>query len=175
MISHGKRWQYAFRALFSLIFKGYIADDILDAFRPRRTEAPAPPPAPPLEDRGDRAVQLLAILQRDGRLVDFLMEDLSAYQDAQIGAGVRDVQASCKSALARYFTLTPVLGDAEGATVLVDRGTDAARVKVMGNVAGSPPYRGVLRHRGWEVARIELPPLPSASRHVVAPAEVEVA
>lgn len=175
MISHGKRWAYAFRAFFSLIFKGHLAEDILDAFRPRQA-APAPAAAvrPAAEDHGDRAVQLLAILQRDGRLVDFLMEDLSAYQDAQIGAAVRDVHASCRASLDRYVTLTPVLADAEGATVVVDRGSDAARVKVVGNVGGAPPYRGILRHRGWDASRLELPPLPSTSRTVVAPAEVEV-
>lgn len=173
MLSHGKRWKYAFRALFSLIFKGYIADDILDAFRPRAVEVPVTSPKP-IEDHGDRAVQLLGILQRDGRLVDFLMEDLSAYQDAQIGAAVRDVHASCRASLSQYVTLAPVLSDAEGASVLVDRGTDAARVKVVGNVGGAPPYRGVLRHRGWDVSRIELPPLPATFRTVVAPAEVEV-
>lgn len=174
MISHGRRWQYAFRALFSLIFKGYIADDILDGFRPRPSVAPVVPVAKPPEDQGDRAIQLLGILQRDGRLVDFLMEDLSGYADAQIGAGVRDVHGSCRTSLARYVTLAPVLGDGEGATVLIDRGTDAARVKVVGNVGGAPPYRGVLRHRGWEATRVELPPLPSTCRTVVAPAEVEV-
>ncbi len=173
MISHGKRWKYAFRALFSLIFKGYIADDILDAFRPRQTEAP-PVAAPAVQDQGDRAVQLLAILQRDGRLVDFLMEDLTAYQDVQIGAAVRDIHGSCRTALSRYVTLAPVLTDGEGATVLVDRGTDAARVKLTGNVGGAPPYRGVLRHRGWEATRVELPPLPATFKTIVAPAEVEV-
>jgi hypothetical protein len=176
MLSHGKRWQYAFRALFSLIFHGRIADDILDAFRPHRREvAPAPAAAQPVADPGDRAVQLLAILQRDGRLVDFLMEDLSGYADAQVGTAVRDVQSSCRAALARYITLSPVLAEPEGATVLVDRSTDAARVKVTGNVGGAPPYRGVLRHRGWDATRVDLPPLPVGLRTIVAPAEVEVA
>ena len=175
MISHGRRWQYAFRALFSLIFKGYIADDILDAFRPRQAETVAVSVAAATpEDQGGRAVQLLAILQRDGRLVDFLMEDLGGYADAQIGAAVRDVHASCRTSLARYVTLAPVLSDAEGATVLVDGGADAARVKVVGNVGGAPPYRGELRHRGWDATRVDLPPLPATCRTVVAPAEVEV-
>lgn len=175
MISHGRRWQYAFRALFSLIFKGEIADDILDAFRPKQPVAAAAPIVTrPAEDQGDRAVQLLAILQRDGRLVDFLMEDVAGYADAQVGAAVRDVHASCRASLLRYVTLAPVLAEAEGATVIVDRGADAARIKVVGNVGGVPPYRGVLRHRGWDATRVELPPLPAAFRTVVAPAEVEV-
>src|SRR5688500_19209676 len=174
MLSHGKRWQYAFRAFFSLIFHGRIADDILDAFRP----AAAPPPrvaaAPPPVETADRATQMLAILQRDGRLVDFLMEDLGAYSNEQVGAAVRDVHRGCRQALDKYATLTPVLEAAEGNTVTVEAGSDAARIKVVGNVAGAPPLRGVLRHRGWEASRRELPPLPATGRTVIAPAEVEV-
>jgi hypothetical protein len=175
MISHGKRWQYAFRAFFSLIFHGRIADDILDAFRPARVEAsvgPAPVTIVPVDT--DRAVQLLAVLQRDGRLVDFLMEDLTTYQDAQVGAAVRDVHSACRASLSRYVTLGAVIDDAEGAPVTIAAGTNPARVKVVGNVTGQPPLRGVLRHRGWEATRVDLPPLSATGRSIVAPAEVEV-
>jgi hypothetical protein len=176
MISHGQRWKFAFRAFFSLIFHGRIADDILAAFT---TPQPAPvvvtPAAPPVVESSDRATQLLAILQRDGRLVDFLMEDLTPYQDAQVGAAVRDVHRGCREAIDKYASLSPVLDLEEGSTVSVDRDSEPARIKVVGNTAGAPPYRGVLRHRGWEVARLALPPLPATGRAVVAPAEVEVA
>jgi hypothetical protein len=137
--------------------------------------APAPPAAPPPPDPGHRATQVLAILQRDGRLVDFLMEDLTAYDDAQIGAAVRDVHAGARQALQRYFTLEPVVDDEEGRPVALERNLDPARIKVVGNVTGAPPPRGVLRHRGWEATRVSLPPLPSAGQNIVAPAEVEVA
>ena len=176
MISHGKRWKYAFRAFFSLIFHGRIAGDILADFAPPAAAPPAPAPAvPPPVESSDRAAQLLAILQRDGRLVDFLMEDLTPYQDGQVGAAVRDVHRGCREALDKYASLTPVLDLEEGSTVNVDRDNEPARIKVVGNVAGAPPYRGILRHRGWEVARLALPPLPATGRTVVAPAEVEVA
>ena len=176
MISHGKRWKYAFRAFFSLIFHGRIAADILADFAPAEVAPAAPAPAlPPPVESSDRAAQLLAILQRDGRLVDFLMEDLAPYQDAQVGAAVRDVHRGCREALDKYASLAPVLDLEEGSTVNVDRDNEPARIKVVGNVAGAPPYRGVLRHRGWEVARLALPPLPATGRTVVAPAEVEVA
>ena len=188
MLSHGKRWKYAFRAFFSLIFHGRIAADIISAL-PKTPAAPATTAAGPVDatagapaapaagpvDSGERAAQILALLQRDGRLVDFLMEDLSAYPDAQIGAAVRDVHAGCRQALTRYLTLEPVLDHQEGQTVTVERGSDPARVRVVGNVAGAPPLRGVLRHKGWEATRIDLPPLPAAGRTIVAPAEVEVA
>jgi len=175
MISHGKRWKYAFRAFFSLIFHGRIAGDILADFAPPAAPAAPAPAVPPPVESSDRAAQLLAILQRDGRLVDFLMEDLTPYQDAQVGAAVRDVHRGCREALDKYASLAPVLDLEEGSTVNVDRDNEPARIKVVGNVAGAPPYRGILRHRGWEVARLALPPLPATGRTVVAPAEVEVA
>jgi hypothetical protein len=174
MLSHGKRWKYAFRALFSLIFHGRIADDILAAFALPAAPVRVAPAAPPPVETTDRATQMLAILQRDGRLVDFLMEDLAAYSNDQVGTAVRDVHRGCRQALDKYATLAPVLDDAEGQTVTVAAGSDAARIKVIGNAAGAPPFRGVLRHRGWEATRLELPPLPAAGRTVIAPAEVEV-
>jgi len=173
MLSYGKRLKFAFRTFFWLIDFGEIPQDVLDA---AGQKAPAPTPAaPPAKaDTADRAVQLLAILQRDGRLIDFLMEDLTAYQDAQVGAAVRDVHAGCRAALMRYADLAPVMDDDEGQNVTVERGTDPASVKVTGSVTGEPPYRGVLRHRGWQATRVELPPLPASGRTIVAPAEVEV-
>ena len=117
---------------------------------------------------------MLALLQRDGRLIDFLMEDLGTYSNEQVGAAVRDVHRGCRQALDKYAALAPVLDAAEGSAITIDAGTDPARVKVVGNAAGSPPFRGVLQHRGWEATRLDLPPLPAAGRSIVAPAEVEV-
>ena len=174
MIPYGTRLKYAVRTFFSLIDFGEVPDDIAAAVMPPRAPS-APAAAPPPPDTADRAVQMLSLLQRDGRLIDFLMEDIAAYSDTQIGAAVRDVHAGCRAALTRYASLAAVINDAEGSTVTVERGTDPASVKVVGNVAGEPPYRGVLRHRGWDVVKIELPPLPATGRTIVAPAEVEVA
>jgi hypothetical protein len=170
MISHGQRWQYAFRAFFSLIFHGRLAEDILDAFA--RTQ-PADAPVVPA-DTTDRATQMLAILQRDGRLIDFLMEDLAAYSDEQVGAAVRDVHAGCRASLARYVMLAPVIDDEEGRTITLEGTVDPGRVRVIGHSTGSP-VRGVLRHRGWDATRLDLPPLAASSRAIVAPAEVEIA
>jgi Domain of unknown function (DUF2760) len=174
MLSHVKRWQYAFRAFFSLIFQGRIADDILSAFVSKPAPVATPVAAQP-PDTTSRATQVLALLQRDGRLIDFLMEDLAAYPDAQIGAAVRDVHSGCREMMSRYLTLTPVFDGEEGSRVTIERGTDPARVKVVGNVTDSPPVQGVLRHRGWEVSRMELPPLQGTGLTIIAPAEVEVA
>lgn len=175
MLPYGTRLKYAFRSFFALIDFGSVPDDVLAATRQKPATPVQEPKAPhPVAETTDRAVQMLALLQRDGRLVDFLMEDLSAYADAQIGAAVRDVHAGCRTALTRYVSLAPVFDDEEGQVVTVERGTDPASVKVTGSVTGDPPYRGVLRHRGWQAGRVELPPLPATGRTVVAPAEVEI-
>jgi hypothetical protein len=177
MVSYGKRLKYAFRAFFSILDYGRIPEDIVTALvraEPPPPTEPTPARAPATAEGPDRAMQILALLQRDGRLIDFLMENIASYGDAQIGAAVRDVHTGCAQTLRRYFTLGPVLDDDEGAPVTVEQGTDPGRVKVVGNTTGTGPVRGVVRHRGWEATRIELPPLPVTSRTVIAPAEVEV-
>lgn len=174
MIPYFRRVKFAFRTFFSILDHSRIPEDVAEAMTAPAPAAPAQPLASAGDVGADRAAQLLALLQRDGRLVDFLMEDLGGYQDAQVGAAVRDVHAGCRQALARYLTLAPVIDDEEGQSIVVDRDADPARIKVVGNIPGQPPYRGVLRHRGWEATRLELPPLPASGRSVVAPAEVEV-
>ena len=136
---------------------------------------PTPPPPPPEPDETP-AIQLLAILQRKGRLVDFLQEDLSAYADDQIGAAVRPIHEGCKQALAETMTLEPVMADAEGSTVTVQPGFDATTVRLTGNVSGEPPFRGTVQHRGWRVKSIDLPKRTKsdAGAMVVAAAEVEI-
>jgi hypothetical protein len=174
MIPYGRRLKFAFRTFFSILDHSRIPDDVVAAMVERERTAPPAGPAPPPADSTDRALQMLAILQRDGRLIDFLMEDLGGYADAQIGAAARDVHAGCRDALERYVSLQAVLEDEEGRPVTIERGADPASVKVVGSVAGAPPYRGVLRHRGWQATRVDLPPLPSAGRTILAPAEVEI-
>ena len=189
MMGFGKRVSYAARCFFAVLSRGEVPEDIAPevvrvaapAPAPEREEAPPQLPAervepPPAEETSDRAVQLLALLQRDGRLVDFLTEDIAPYQDAQIGAAVRELHASCRKALEQYVTLEPVIDGEEDRPVTVEEGFDPAAVKLVGNVTGRPPLRGLLRHRGWRVAEINLPALPpqGAGRAVVAPAEVEI-
>lgn len=120
------------------------------------------------------ALQLLALFQRKGRLVDFLQEDLSLYDDAQIGAAVRGVHQGCKTVLSDHVTLRPVLDAEEGSVVTVSRGFDPAEIQLTGDVRGEPPFRGTLRHRGWRIERIDLPMKTSVEHAVLAPAEVEI-
>jgi hypothetical protein len=165
----------AFAAFFTILFQGRLPD-ALHASRPAEPAAAAPSPPPPAADQSDRAIQMLALLQRDGRLIDFVMEDLGSYSDAQIGAAVRDVHAGCRTVLSRYVVLEPILGGKEGERTSVAQDVDPAAVRLVGNVTGRPPFPGTLLHRGWRATKMELPPLGSASgRSIVAQAEVEVA
>lgn len=146
--------------------------------REAQRETPREParPAPPVRVAEDGAVQMLAILQREGRFIDFLQEDLSLYDDAQIGAAVRSIHEGSRKALQEHITLEPIFAETEGSTVSVAPGFDAQTVRLTGNVIGEPPFHGALRHRGWRAARVNLPQ-PSTARGretVVAAAEVEV-
>src|SRR5438105_1542359 len=131
----------------------------LDATQPMA--APAPTPA----SDGSAAIQLLAILQREGRLLDFLQEDVDAYSDAQIGAAVRDIHRGCRKSLHDYLTIEPIIDGAEEQRVTVPGDFDPAAVRLVGNVNGSPPFQGILKHHGWRVRSVHLPLLPVARDH----------
>lgn len=122
-------------------------------------------------------LRVLAVLQRDGRLIDFLEEDIDAYTDAQIGAAVRDIHRGCRKSLRDYLTIEPILNGSEEAPVTVAADFDPAAIRLIGNVNGSPPFHGVLKHHGWRVKAVHLPVLPVArdNTSVLSPAEVEVA
>jgi hypothetical protein len=122
-------------------------------------------------------LRILAVLQRDGRLVDFLQEDLDSYTDAQIGAAVRDIHRGCRKVLNEYLTIAPILNDPEEARVNVPADFDPAAIRLIGNVTGKPPFRGTLKHHGWQVTSVHLPTLPATrdETSVLSPAEVEVA
>jgi hypothetical protein len=138
---------------------------------------PAEPAArvPPPEPAEHTALRLLARLQEEGRLVDFLTEDVSPYSDAQIGAATRGIHASCAKVLREMVTLERVLPGNEDEEVTVAPGFDAGSIRLVGNVHGAPPFRGVLKHAGWRATRVEIPARSAADPVVLAPAEVEIA
>ena len=120
-------------------------------------------------------VHLFSVLQRQGRLMDFLQEDLSLYQDAQIGTAVRSIHENCRKTVGRYLAMEPVMKNAEGERVQIDQGFDQSAIKLVGNVVGQPPFSGVLRHRGWQVKTISIPELSDKENpNIIAPAEVEI-
>jgi hypothetical protein len=161
----------AFRAFFAILFGLPL---------PREIKTPAPGPRPaaakaePQPPNPAYALQLLAILQRDSRLVDFLMEDIAAYDDDQIGAAVRSLHDQARDSLARYLSLQPVIDGVEGAYTRPAT-TDPAAVKFIGNVPAGKPEGGVLRHKGWRAAKVDLPVLnPKQDASFIAPAEIEI-
>jgi hypothetical protein len=170
----------AFRSFFQLLVSGKLSDGMLADLRLSRRDAAAgkptakpAPAAPPAVRVSDGALQLLAILQRDSRLVDFLMEDVSGYADDQIGAAVRELHDQCRDALARYVGLAPVIDGVEG--TFAKAPGDAAAVKFVGNVPAKPPAGGTLRHKGWRAVKVDLPALAAKQdASIVAPAEIEI-
>jgi hypothetical protein len=137
--------------------------------------APEKPAELPPEKTHASGLAVLGLLQREGRLVDFLKEDVASFSDAEIGAAARVVHAGSRKVLDQYLTLEPVLKDAEGAAINVPAGFNAERIRLTGNVAGQPPFRGTLKHHGWLATSVRLPAVsPTLDPRVVAPAEVEL-
>lgn len=175
----------AFRVFFAVIFKREVASRVQQAMVDEKpliaTTAPAPKPlevvqSGPRKPSQSEALTLLATLQREARLVDFLKEDLSSYADDQVGAAVREIQRDCGGVLERFFAIRPILSDAEGAPIDVPAGFDAARYRLTGKLVGEAPFHGTLQHHGWEATRCELPAFTgsdSAARTIM-PAEVEI-
>ncbi len=120
-------------------------------------------------------LHLLSVLQRDARLVDFFFEKLDQFEDAQIGAAVRNIHENSFKTMTKYVSPKPVIDNDEGDVVTIDKGFDPASVKLTGNVTGEPPFKGVLRHKGWQAEAIELPVLSDRENSLlIAPAEVEI-
>jgi len=168
----------AISAFWRIMFDGGFARSVRDlrqGARPERPEGEAKP-APLLQETGpESALQLLGLLQRDGRFIDFIQEDVGGFADAEIGAAARVVHEGCRKVVREHFTLAPVRDEAEGARLTLEPGFDAAALRLTGNVVGDPPFHGTLTHRGWIATQTKLPKL--AHRHnvnVLAPAEVEL-
>lgn len=172
------RFGLALRVLFSAELGASVrqlmqGEPALPPPEPEPEPEPAPPPV--VEATPDAALQLLGLLQREGRFIDFLEEDVSGFSDADIGAAARVVHEGCKKALTEHFEVAPVRTEEEGSSVQLPEGFDASEVRVTGNVVGDPPFQGTLQHRGWRVKEVRLPKIAAGhDLHVVAPAEVEL-
>lgn len=162
----------AFRAFFAILFGNPLPVELKPP-APAKPAAPAKA-APPPPPNPAHALQLLAILQRDSRLLDFLMEDIAAFEDEQIGAAVRSLHDQARDSLGRYLSLQPVIDGVEGAYTRPAT-TDAAAVKFIGNVPATRPEGGILRHKGWRATKVDLPVLnPKQDATIIAPAEIEI-
>ncbi len=135
-----------------------------------------PPPEPPKPvKRSGEPLRLLALLQREGRILDFFLEDIGQASDDQVGAGVRELHRKAQTVLKDHLVLEPVLPQREGDSVDVPAGFDPSAIRLTGNVTGNPPFKGTLQHHGWRVKDFKLPAPPEGQdEFVVAPAEVEL-
>jgi hypothetical protein len=177
------RFMLAFALFFRVLFDAAFAGRALalragsEADSDHHPEpAPAPPAVPQLHEApAEAALQLLGLLQREGRLMDFLQEDMSGYTDAQVGAAARVVHDQCKRVLDSHLTLERIRSEEEGSRVSVPKGFSPSEIRLLGHVSGEPPFSGALTHAGWRVSSIELPKLSDGHDvHIIAPAEVEL-
>ncbi len=181
-----KRIPLAFGAFFRILTNPEFAARFMRLNQPLQEVAPTPTPAPATASPAaapvtlkvatpDAALQLLGLLQRDARLIDFTQENLSAYSDEEVGGAARLVHEGCCKVLREHFTITPVREEAEGSRVTLNDGFDARAIRLTGNVVGSAPFKGSLNHRGWRATETRLPKLtPSHDVTVLAQAEVEL-
>jgi hypothetical protein len=174
-------WVCWFRVLFDARFAARVAELRSGAAAPESAPSSLPVPAVgsvtqpgALEPaRASGALQLLTLFQREGRLLDFLEQDIVTFADAEIGAAARLVHEGCRRALHAHARVVSVRSEAEGSALTLEQAN--ADVKLVGNVGGSAPYRGVLRHRGWRVEGLRLPQVVgSVDQRLVAPAELEL-
>jgi hypothetical protein len=162
-----RRIRLALRCELKTLRDPSFASKVEALLAPPKPQAPPKPSGAPL--------RLLALLQREGRLLDFLQENIQSYPDAQIGAAVRDIHRQCQAALQEHLTLQPVLPQPEGSAVEIPGGFDPSAIRLTGNVTGQPPFRGTLQHHGWRVKEIKLAPPPEGQdEFVLMPAEVEL-
>ena len=147
------------------------------AATPKAPSAPVTPPSPPPRPEAE-IVAFLALLQENGRLVDFAREDITGATDEQLGAAARVVHAGCRKVLDEYFEIRPIHEEPEGARVVLERGFDAPAHRLLGSVPDQPPYQGKLLHPGWMAHSVKLPRITGVTEQrpwsVVSPAEVEL-
>lgn len=181
-ISFFGRVLLAFAAFFRVLFDGAFAGRVRALEAGETSPSPAVPSVPAGHAESSDgvvaqagALHLLTVLQRDGRFIDFLQEDVAAYSDAEIGGAARVVHEGCKKALANALVLEPVLAEPDGASVEVPSGFDAAAIRLTGNVVGHPPFKGSLKHHGWRAKTVSLSVAPTGhDPRILAPAEVEL-
>jgi hypothetical protein len=152
---------------------------------PDRSAVPAAGPAsapvtiPPRAQAGNQAeaeiVAFFALLQEKGRLVDFLMEDITSYDDTHVGAAARVIHQGCRQVLQEHFNITAICESEEGSQVTVPAGYAKEQYRFVGKLSGDPPFTGTLIHKGWKTEFVKLPRIVEAQRlPAIAPAEVEL-
>lgn len=199
-MSFGARLIFAYVAFFRVLFDGAFAaravavKDGMPALPPPRSEPRSEvepvrksiePPQKKVKvidevlvretGRRDGALWLLGHLQREGRFVDFLEQDVTSFKDQEVGEAARVVHAGCKKALASVLEVKAIRDEEEGSAVKLEDDYDKAANKLTGDVKGAAPYKGTLRHKGWRAVGAKLPtPTKGDEPTVLCPAEVEL-
>ncbi len=175
MYSKWETIKLAFRAFWRTFKDSEFPGQVEKVLAIPEGQPPAPPVPPPPPKPSGEPLRLLALLQREGRLMDFLMEDIQPYPDVQIGAAVRDIHRQCRKIIEEHVVLEPVLSQNEEEQVTVGSNFEPSAIRLTGNVTGKPPFTGTLKHRGWRVKEIKLaPPAEGQDQFVLMPAEVEL-
>jgi len=123
------------------------------------------------------AVQLLCLLQQKGRLVDFLMDDISGANAEDLSAAARVVHQGCREVFKDYCAFAPVRTEKEDSLVRIAADADMNEYKLLGDADGKPPYQGKLRHAGWKLTKLSLPRIKARKNGEwppIQPAEVDV-
>jgi hypothetical protein len=198
-LSFFERFGFAWACFFKILFDGRFAKRALSASTavststttptatptstatatatatPTPTATPTTTPTATATATATDALQLLALLQRDGRLIDFLEQDIVPFSDADVASAARVVHDGCRKALHARGEITPIRSEEEGVKVTLAPGFSAAEHRLVGEVRGEPPYVGTLRHRGWRVKGLSLPSTVAGhDATIVAPAEIEL-
>jgi hypothetical protein len=172
-------------ALFvvAVSFLGSTKNSAISEHAPAQAVVSSPPPvtvqapAPSMDQAKAEVVAFFALLQEKGRLVDFLMEELTGYDDAQVGAAARVVHQGCRQVLQEHFKITAVSEAEEGSQVTVPAGYFGDEYRIVGKLSGEPPFAGKLIHKGWKAESVKLPRIVQTDDKrlpVIAPAEVEL-
>lgn len=136
---------------------------------------PAPEARPTFSASPEQAIQLMGLFQKEGRLLDFLQEDIAPYSNEEVGAAIRDIHSGCNKVLAEHFAIRRVVTETEGSQFEVNEGFDPSAIEILGAPESKAPYKGELVHAGWYVDEVNLPSLAEgADPNVIAPAQVEV-
>lgn len=155
--------------------KERVVERVVEKVVEKPVEAKPEKKVPLAQHHRDGALALLALLQREGRFVDFVRDSVDGASDADIGAAAREVHRGCRKVLDQHLSFEPVMPGEEEAKVQVPKGFDPAEVRLIGEAKGEPPFKGTLRHHGWRVVDAKLPQLTEGiDRTVIAPAEVEL-
>jgi len=166
-----------FSLLLALIVWLFVRPGLKGPSIPGKRLESAPKSVPQDKELSDRRLflHLFSAMQRDGRLMDFLSEDLDQYDDAQIGSAVRNIHAGCKQVVVNYLKPEPVMAQAEGEQTVVAEDFDPGLITLTGKVVGDPPFTGIIRHKGWQTGKFNLPKLSGRQNaKVIAPAEIEI-